>query len=173
VLDFFLISMLKFSLEFISLAASNGVVRQEKVHLVSLPADLKFLCLDSVLPVSFLVYSLCVVSASCSGFAPVSVSNLQSCRRCLLFLFLLPVPLPPVLSLFPGGAVQHELFPSIGRCSPLPSSCPPARDWLLLWCSVRKKVHLCSFSALCAGLGLGPVQQLISSWLPLSSRRTL
>jgi hypothetical protein len=162
-----------FPREFISLAASNGVVRQEKVHLVSLPADLKFLCLDSVLPVSFLVYSLCVVSASCSGFALVSMLNLQSCRRCLLFLFLLPVPLPPVLSLFPGGAVQHKWLRSSGRCSPLPSSCPPSRDWLPLWCSVSKKVHPCSFSALRACLGLGSVQQLISCWLPLSSRRTV
>jgi hypothetical protein len=58
--------------------------------------------------------------------------------------FLLPVPLVPVLSLFPGGAVQHELLRSSRRCSPLPSSCP-ARDWLLLWCSVRKKVHPCSY----------------------------
>jgi hypothetical protein len=91
--------------EFISLAACNGAVRREKVHLVSLPADLKFLCSDSVLPVSLLVYSLCVVSASGSGFAPVSVLKLQSCRRCLL-------------CLFPGGAVQHELLRSSGRCAP-------------------------------------------------------
>jgi hypothetical protein len=67
----------------------------------------------------------------------------------------------------------HKWLRSSGRCSPLPSSCPPSRDWLPLWCSVSKKVHPCSFSALRACLGLGSVQQLISCWLPLSSRRTV
>jgi hypothetical protein len=63
--------------------------------------------------------------------------------------FLLPVPLAPVLSLFPGGAMQHELLRFSGRCSPLPSS------------------------VLSACLSLGSVQQLIRSWFPLSSRQTL
>jgi hypothetical protein len=68
-------------------------------------------------------------SVARGGHLPVrSVVSLMSERAglqlppMLAFLVLLPLPRAPVPSLFPGGAVQHVLPQSSGRCSPLPTS---------------------------------------------------